>query len=311
MRHDEGTTLLQLQVFITVMETGSVSRACERLSYLNPSSVSYHIRRLEAAYGTPLFRRTSQGMLPTEAGYVLQQAAREALHRLQQAETAVQALRGSLRGSFVIGTQRTVFQLTSYAYQAFREKYPDVAMRFISYPGSHEAFEGLTREESQVTLTCRRADESTVESRHFVREPLLLVVSVRHRLARADGVSLDRLSHEHLATYVAGSEAREAVDEELARTCLHFGHVHEYLTSSKIKESLVDGSMLAILPESVVQAELMWGSVRALTVPSLGPLGRDIYVSYLRRNQSLARIHDLIRLARAVSPGGTPERARG
>ena len=55
-----------LRIFLAVIEEGSVSRAAERLHYVQ-SNVTSRIRRLEADLGTELFFRTGRGMVPTSA----------------------------------------------------------------------------------------------------------------------------------------------------------------------------------------------------------------------------------------------------
>ena len=52
--------LKQLKTFILVAETGSLSKASDRLRLAQPS-LSRHIRMLEATVGVPLFARTGRG----------------------------------------------------------------------------------------------------------------------------------------------------------------------------------------------------------------------------------------------------------
>lgn len=57
----------QLLSFVAVSETGSFTRAADRV-YLSQSTVSQQIRRLEEALGKPLLERTSHQVQLTEEG---------------------------------------------------------------------------------------------------------------------------------------------------------------------------------------------------------------------------------------------------
>ncbi|WP_433302556.1 LysR family transcriptional regulator [Actinoplanes sp. CA-030573] len=75
-----------LRTFVAVAETGSFSRAAERLRYTQ-SAVSQHIAALEADLGTPLFTRRPVGLTP--AGERLRRHAGLLLVRLEAARADV------------------------------------------------------------------------------------------------------------------------------------------------------------------------------------------------------------------------------
>ena len=56
--------------FLVVAETGSLSAAARTLGLTQPT-LGRHIDALEAAVGQPLFLRTPQGLVPTEAAAAL------------------------------------------------------------------------------------------------------------------------------------------------------------------------------------------------------------------------------------------------
>lgn len=89
----------ELEAFIAVIDTGSVSLAAERLIRTQPS-VSRQIASLERQVGTALFRRAPTGMLTTYAGERLEPLARDLVNRGRRAQ---QVMSGIVRGqvSFV------------------------------------------------------------------------------------------------------------------------------------------------------------------------------------------------------------------
>ena len=57
----------QLDTFICVVESGSFSKAAEKL-YISPTAVIKQINSLEASLDLKLFSRTHRGLVVTDAG---------------------------------------------------------------------------------------------------------------------------------------------------------------------------------------------------------------------------------------------------
>jgi DNA-binding transcriptional LysR family regulator len=74
-----------LRTFVAVLDTGSFTRAAERL-HLTQSAVSHQIRRLEEQLGRPLFQRTTRSLAPTEDGEDLRRYTRQILDALDALE---------------------------------------------------------------------------------------------------------------------------------------------------------------------------------------------------------------------------------
>jgi DNA-binding transcriptional LysR family regulator len=87
-------TLYKLEIFHTVSEEGSFSRAAERLRLTQPA-VSQHIRDLEERLGKTLFQRSNRGVRLTAAGKLLLDYTRCILRMLAEAESAIARPQGS------------------------------------------------------------------------------------------------------------------------------------------------------------------------------------------------------------------------
>lgn len=81
-------SLRHLRVFLAVAEHGSITRAAE-IGLVSQPAVTQAVAKLERAAGAALFRRTPQGLFPTEVGAALVRRVRRALDRLDPALDAV------------------------------------------------------------------------------------------------------------------------------------------------------------------------------------------------------------------------------
>ena len=77
--------LRQLRYFVAIAESGSFSRAAEKV-FVAQSALSHQIAQLESELGTALFHRSRRGIDLTEAG---QRFAPHAVSILRQTEEAV------------------------------------------------------------------------------------------------------------------------------------------------------------------------------------------------------------------------------
>src|SRR5450631_3198971 len=75
----------QLQVFLAVMDTASVTRAAERVG-LSPGAVSQQLRALGAGLGVELFIRAGRKIAPTGHALRLAEHARAVLHQVDRLE---------------------------------------------------------------------------------------------------------------------------------------------------------------------------------------------------------------------------------
>ncbi|MGP5327533.1 LysR family transcriptional regulator [Vreelandella titanicae] len=73
-----------IRVFVTIYETGSVSKAAENLHISQPS-VSYSLSRLRQVFNDPLFNRTREGMQPTSLSSQLYLSLSHSLSEIEKA----------------------------------------------------------------------------------------------------------------------------------------------------------------------------------------------------------------------------------
>jgi LysR family transcriptional regulator, regulatory protein for tcuABC len=121
--------LRQLRYFLAVIEHGSMGRAALELGVVT-SALSQQISRLESELSTRLLQRTSNGVLPTDAGLAFWRQAQLALRHIDDAALAARAAR--LAGHVSIGMAPSTASVLGVAFmQAMRERYPDVRLRMV------------------------------------------------------------------------------------------------------------------------------------------------------------------------------------
>lgn len=118
----------QLLTFAHVADTGSISRAAERL-HLSQPAVSGQLRLLQDWFGEPLYRRRGQGVVLTPAGERLAEQARQLRQVYLQARTLREAWKGLETGRLRLGASTTpASYLLPGLVAAFHEQFPAVSL---------------------------------------------------------------------------------------------------------------------------------------------------------------------------------------
>ncbi len=133
--------LQQLRGFCYAVQTGSISKAAERM-FLSQPSVSLQIQALERELSVTLFERRGPRIRLTPEGQVLYELALPLLEGLDTLPETFAARRGNLEtGDLNIAAgESTILYLLPDIVHNFAEQYPGIGVRFYNVPGR----EGLT-----------------------------------------------------------------------------------------------------------------------------------------------------------------------
>ncbi|WP_127127329.1 LysR substrate-binding domain-containing protein [Georgenia sp. SYP-B2076] len=123
-------TLRQLQMFVTVAEAGTISRAAERL-YVSETGVSLAINQLERTLGVKLLnRRRAHGVTVTTTGQSVLASARQILGEAGDLYEEISGT-GDLTGGLSLGCFPSIGPtMMPLLVRTFLENHPHVALRF-------------------------------------------------------------------------------------------------------------------------------------------------------------------------------------
>ena len=118
--------LRQIRTFVALYEEGRITRAALRLQVVQPA-VSQQIKRLETLYGTQLFVRKSQSLVPNALAHELYVHCIRVLAELDKAHALLTSGADRVGGKINVGAQSSFHQFViARALQSFSEIYPDV-----------------------------------------------------------------------------------------------------------------------------------------------------------------------------------------
>ena len=163
----------ELQLFIAVIDAGSISAAAEQAGQ-SPSAVSRTLGRLEAKLGTTLINRTTRRMSLTEEGRYFFERAKAIVQDMEALEEHL-ALRQQAPAGRLRINAASPFMLHAIVphVQEFRRRYPDILLEL----NTNDLVIDLLEESTDVAIRIGNLADSTLHARHLGSSPLNLLAS--------------------------------------------------------------------------------------------------------------------------------------
>lgn len=236
-------TVRQLRAFLTVAQSLSFARACERLHMSQPA-LSLAIKALEESLGGPLLIRTTRSVALTPEGEVLLPIARQLLAQWDNAED-------TLRQHFTLQKGRVaIAAMPSFACSVL----PRMLMRFkVQHPGIDVSVHDVVNEQVWDMVRSRRVELGIgfepPQALGMGFSPLyvdrfIAVVPPASGLAACDEVIWDQLKDYPFITLQRPSTVRELLEEvydfQVAFEC------HQLVTVGRM---VAEGLGVSVVPE--------------------------------------------------------------
>lgn len=169
-------TLDELQAFVAIVDTGSITSAAEMIG-LTISATSRTIKRLEQKLETTLLRRTTRRLELTEEGAAFLVNARDILMAVDRAEEQMAARRlrpvGRLR---VDAASPFMLHVLVPLVESFRERYPEVELELKSSEGIID----LIEKRADVAFRIATLKDSTLHARLIGNSRIRIMASPRY-----------------------------------------------------------------------------------------------------------------------------------
>jgi LysR family transcriptional regulator, transcriptional activator of the cysJI operon len=174
--------LHRLLVFAKVYECRSFSRAADEVLLSQPT-VSGHIKTLESELGVRLFDRLGREILPTRGAELLYEHAKHILEMVEEAQRAVDAFLGRLRGELLVGGSTIPGQYVLPDFIGrFRSMHPEVRVT-LSIGDTSEICQKVLKGGLEVGLVGALMDEERLAFVPLMDDQVVLAAWPGHPLA--------------------------------------------------------------------------------------------------------------------------------
>jgi len=261
--------LRSLDLFTSVVELGSLSRAARAHGIAQPSASS-RIKHLEQQLGIALLDRSPAGSTPTDAGVVVAGWADAILRAAHELDAGLSAVRAAKSGRLRIAASFTIaeYLLPGWLDRFSREHPRDSVALHVA--NSSTVIERLHHGDADLGFIESPLDTPSLASQVVAVDRLVTVVAPNHPWVRRGEVPVEALAATPLVTREAGSGTRAAL--ELALADLHLGEptaVLELGSTAAVRAAVLRGNAPTVISHLAVADDLASGALVEIRVNGL------------------------------------------
>lgn len=253
------STIEELQAFVSIVDSGSIVMAAERLQQ-TASGVSRALLRLEAKLNVTLLERTTRKLKLTQEGQLFLGKARRILNDLAEAEDSLLKSDEDISGLIRIDSATPfILHVLVPLMHEFMRKYPNIEIEL----NNHDQVIDLLEHQTDVAIRFGELNDSTLHAKLLCRSRLYIAASPEYLAQRGmPGHPQDLLAHDvigfsqtqHLNTWpiqVQGKafSARPRIKASNGET---------------VRQLALEGAGIACLSRFLVQDDIKAGRLTAL-----------------------------------------------
>lgn len=261
--------LQSLDLFVSVIELGSVSRAADAHGITQPSASS-RIKHLERQLGMRLLDRGPGGSHPTDAGVVVAGWAEGILRAAHELSAGLSAFQAEQTGRLRITASFTIAEyLLPQWLDRFSRDHPRDSIA-LEVANSTAVIDRLRHGAADLGFIETPSELDGLDQLVVGHDELVTVVAPSHPWAERGSVPVEALAATPLVMREAGSGTREAF--EAALRALGLGAptaVLELGSTSAVRAAVVHGNAPTVISRLAVAAEVDGGQLVEIDVPDL------------------------------------------
>jgi DNA-binding transcriptional LysR family regulator len=274
-----------IRAFLAVADTLSFSQAAQQM-HLSQSALSTLIGRLEDAFGTRLFDRTTRAVALTAAGEVLASHADQLLSDIERTVTAVRDVSALRRGRVALAALPSLAaRIVPRLFRTFGEQYPDITLS-LADTLSEPAFELVREGRVDFAITAANPTYRDLDYIPLTTDTFVLLAARGHPLGQGSGdVRLvDTLAFPHISMS-RHTSVRQYVEAAALQNGIGFHPAFEIDHLATIGAMVVEQLGVAALPTMAADVISADGLVRR---PLVDPVIRRSIGVVKRRERSLS-----------------------
>ncbi|MGA7625701.1 MAG: LysR substrate-binding domain-containing protein [Candidatus Acidiferrales bacterium] len=281
--------LMQLEMFVAVVEEGSVRGAAERVFRTQPA-VSLAVLKLEKEIGGPVFDRSKLYRYRlTQLGESLYSYATRILALRNEANVALEDIRNLRAGRLRVGANESIsLYLLPRLTQEFLERYRSIQIE-LRCDSSARLLADLKDRKLDLALLSFEPKERELESHFIMQDEMVLIVNPDHPFATQVSVDTQNLGSEPVIVMDVSSAWHKSMVEEFARLKAPLNLRVENAPIETIKKMVEMRLGAGFVPLMCVREERARGELAVLALDGFHQ-ERSLYVVRRRAVQSHAAL---------------------
>lgn len=259
-------TLHQLQVFLKITQTKSITKAAEELHLTQPA-VSIQLKNFQDQFEIPLTEVISRKLYVTDFGQEIAVAAENIINEVYAINYKTQAFKGQLSGRLKLSVVSTGKYVMPYFLSEFMKNNFEVELE-MDVNNKSKVLKSLKNNEVDFALVSILPTDISVESKVVLENKLFLV---GNKYVKVDSKYdlIDYASKFPLIYREQGSATRFSMENFLDKNGVVPNMKIQLTSNEAVKQSVIAGLGLSIMPLIGLKNELEKGDIKIIPIKKL------------------------------------------
>jgi len=292
--------LEQLYHIVEVAQSKSISLAAEH-SYISQPAISSSISKLELELGVTLFKRTSQGMLPTEVGENVIQKAIDIIDQIEEIKNIARTSAAELTGDITIAVEPSFCNtIMVNILTTFKYKHPKVNLMLKVGESTdilHDVLSGKV-DISIILKTKELIHHNNVFLKKLFKDKLMVIAGKHCRITGKRDISIKEALEQPLALYNTGYETNCAISQVVSE----YGDLkvaYRFDNLNIIEEIVASSTCIAFVPKLMMDYYNESNSLVALPISDVD-LEIDVVMVWNKRHRVSSIEKELINTIKSL-----------
>lgn len=259
-------TLNQLQIFLKVVQTQSVTKASEELHLTQPA-VSIQLKNFQDQFDIPLTEVVGRKIYITDFGREIGEAAENIVNQVYAINYKTLAYKGQLTGRLKISVVSTGKYVMPYFLADFMKQHDGIEL-MMDVTNKNKVVESLENNEVDFALVSILPNTLNIEKFDLLQNKLFLVGSAETKLKKAASTK-EIFKDLPLIFREKGSGTRQTMENFIERNNLSVLKKMELTSNEAVKQSLLAGLGYSMMPLIGIKNELHNNELKIISIKGL------------------------------------------
>ncbi|MFN0200566.1 MAG: LysR family transcriptional regulator [Bacteroidia bacterium] len=274
-------TLHQLQVFLKVTQTQSITKAAEELHLTQPA-VSIQLKNLQDQFDIPLTEVIGRKLFITDFGREIALAAENILNEVYAINYKTLAYKGQLSGRLKISVVSTGKYVIPYFLSNFLKLHEGIELT-LDVTNKERVIENLAKNEVDFSLVSVLPENLAIDQIPLMKNKLYWVANA-NLAAKESTYSMEMLAKMPIIYREKGSATRWAMESFIVQNRLDIHSKIELTSNEAVKQAIIAGLGISMMPLIGIKNELANGSLQIIPVDGT-PLVSTWFLIWLKNKR--------------------------
>ena len=259
-------TLNQLQIFLKIVQTQSITKASEELMLTQPA-VSIQLKNFQNQFDVPLTEIIGRKVHITDFGREIAAAAENIINQVNEINNKTLAFKGLLSGRLKISVVSTGKYVMPYFLADFMNKNQGIEL-LMDVTNKNKVLESLVNGEVDLALVSIIPPNIHIEKLDLLQNKLFLVGNHKYKIDRSTQIK-ELLKEVPFIYRENGSGTRQVMEKYIEKNQLPVFKKMELTSNEAVKQALIAGLGVSIMPLIGIRNELFNNDLQIIPTKGL------------------------------------------